>query len=47
MLSMLCNFAADNILNISLFFPEKKVEHFMQIVSLGDILHEMSNFFSK
>ena len=26
-----------------LFFPENKIWHFMQIVSLGDNLHEMSN----
>ena len=27
----------------SLFFPENKICHFLQIVSFGDILHEMSN----
>ena len=28
--------------DIFLFFPEKKIWHFMQIVSLGDNLHEVS-----
>ena len=27
----------------SLFFPENKIWHFMQIVSNGDNLHEMSD----
>ena len=27
----------------SYFFPENRIWHFMQIVSLGDSLHEMSN----
>ena len=29
-----------------LFFPESRIWHFMQIVSNGDNLHEMSNLFS-
>ena len=37
-------FSADNKLMIFfLFFPENRIRHFMQIVSLGDNLHEMSN----
>ena len=31
---------------IFLFFPENRLWHFLQIVSLGDSLHEMSNLFS-
>ena len=27
----------------SLFFPENRIWHFMQIVSIGDNLHEMSD----
>ena len=30
-----------------LFLPENGIRHFMQIVSLGDNLHEMSNLFSR
>ena len=26
-----------------LLFPENRIRHFMQIVSIGDNLHEMSN----
>ena len=34
--------SADNKLTFFLFFPENKLWHFMQIVSWGDNLHEMS-----
>ena len=30
------------MLVVLLFFPENRIWHFMQIVSLGDNLHEMS-----
>ena len=37
-------FSADGQLMIFfLFFPENRIWHFMQIVSWGDNLHEMSN----
>ena len=39
--SMLGKFSADIILKY--FFPENRIEHFMQIVILGDSLHKMSN----
>ena len=29
--------------DIFLFFPENRILHFMQIVSIGDNLHDMSN----
>ena len=35
-------FSADDRLIFFLFFPENRIWHFMQIVSLGDNLHEMS-----
>ena len=36
--------SADNTLMIfSYFFPENRIWHFMQIVTIGDNLHEMSN----
>ena len=34
--------STDNNLMIFFFFSENKVRHFMQTVSLGDSLHEMS-----
>ena len=44
MLSTLGKFSADNILNyFFLFFQGNRFCHFMQIVSYGDNLHEMSN----
>ena len=40
---MLGKFSADNILKfLFLIFPENKFWHFMQVVSTGDYLHEMS-----
>ena len=39
--------SADNKIDIfSYFFTENKIGHFMQIISNGDILHEMSNHVS-
>ena len=39
----LCAFSADKKLMIFfLFFPENRIWHFMQIVSLEDNLHDMS-----
>ena len=35
--------ADDKLMIFFLFFPENRIWHFMQIVSLGDNLHEMSN----
>ena len=35
--------ADDKMMLFFLFFPENRIWHFMQIVSLGDNLHEMSN----
>ena len=35
--------ADDKMMLFFLLFPENRVWHFMQIVSLGDNLHEMSN----
>ena len=35
--------ADDKLMIFFLFFPENWIWHFMQIVSLGDNLHEMSN----
>ena len=34
--------ADDKLMIFFLFFPENRIWHFMQIVSLGDNLHEMS-----
>ena len=34
--------ADDRLMIFFLFFPENRIWHFMQIVSLGDNLHEMS-----
>ena len=31
------------VIFFSFFFPENKIWHFMQTVSIGDSLHEMSN----
>ena len=31
-----------NYTEIFLFFPENRIQHFMQIVSLGDNLHEIA-----
>ena len=36
------NLADDKLLYFFLFFPENRLWHFMQIVSIGDNLHEMS-----
>ena len=35
--------ADDKMMLFFLFFPENRIWHYMQIVSLGDNLHEMSN----
>ena len=35
--------SADDKLTIFLFFPENGIKHFLQIVSIGDSLHEMTN----
>ena len=35
--------ADDKMMLFFLFFPENRIWHSMQIVSLGDNLHEMSN----
>ena len=44
LLAICVKFSADNILKyFFLFFPENRIRHFMQIVSIGDNLHEMSN----
>ena len=40
-------FSRRQIDDICLFFPENRIWHFMQIVSLGDNLHEMSILFSE
>ena len=37
------NFSRQHFEVFFLFFPESKIQHFMQIVSIGDNLHEMSN----
>ena len=42
MLSIWTNSADDKLMIIFLFFPENRIWHFMQIVSIGDNLHEMS-----
>ena len=36
-------FSRQQIDDIFLFFPVNRIWHFMQIVSWGDNLHEMSN----
>ena len=44
MLSTLDKFSADNILKyFSYFFPENRIWHFIQIISNGENLHEISN----
>ena len=40
------NSADSKLVIIFLIFPENKICHFMQIVSIGDNLHEMSNLVS-
>ena len=40
--SIQTNPAEDKLMIVFLFFPENRLLHFMQIVSLGDNLHEMS-----
>ena len=43
-LALRVKFSADDILKyFFLFFPENRIWHFMQIDSIGDDLHEMSN----
>ena len=37
------NSADDKLMTFFLFFQENKIWHFMQIVSLGENLHEVSN----
>ena len=36
------NSADDKLMIFFLFYPENRLSHFIQIVSLGDNLHEMS-----
>ena len=44
MIELLVEFSADKVLKyVVLYFPENRIWHFMQIVSIGDNLHEMSN----
>ena len=38
--------ADDNLVIFFLFFPENSIWHFMQIVSIGDNLHECQTLFS-
>ena len=38
----MANSADDKLVVFFLFFPENRIWYFMQIVSPGDILHEMS-----
>ena len=40
------NLADNKLVIFFLFFPENRIWHFMQIVSIGDNLHEMSKLFS-
>ena len=40
---VLANSADDKLMAFFLFFLESRIWHFMQIVSLGDNLHEVSN----
>ena len=41
---MLIKITAEDILEyFFLFFPENRILHFMQIVSSGDTMHEVSN----
>ena len=37
------NSADDKLMMFFLFFLENRIRHFMQIVSIGDNLHEVSN----
>ena len=37
------NSADNNLVILFLFFPENRIWHFMQTVSIGDNLHEISN----
>ena len=41
------NFSRQHTETFFLFFPEKRIWHFMQNVSSGDNLHKMSNLFSR
>ena len=41
------NSADDKLMIFFLFFPENTISLFMQIVSPGDNLHDMSNLFSE
>ena len=43
-LTVLWAYSADDKLIFFLFFPENRICYFIQIVSTGDNLHEMSNF---
>ena len=40
--TLLANAADDKMVIFFLFFSENKIWHFIQIVSIGDNLHEMS-----
>ena len=39
--------STDKLMAFFVFFPENRIWHFMQIVSIGDNLHEMSKLFSR
>ena len=41
--TLLANAADYKLVTFFLFFPENRIWHFMQIVSIGDNLHEMLN----
>ena len=43
MKKLLFNLTDNKLMIFFLFFPENRIWHFMQIVSIGDNLHEMSN----
>ena len=41
--SLWANSSDDQLVIFNLFFPENRIWYFMQIVSSGDNLHEISN----
>ena len=40
--TILANSVDDKLMMFFLFFPENRIWYFMQIISMGDNLHEMS-----
>ena len=42
-ITLWANLADDKLVIFFLFSPENRIWHFMQIVSIGDNLHELSN----